>query len=113
LPQKSDGGVEIGIPLTTRSGASAAVLPCYRTLLPSFFAAAMNLSISPNASRRKSSQKTMANLSERSPSAPERPLRSGLSPALVSDVYLAWRKNAALSPAATALVDAVRRMSAK
>ncbi len=35
------------------------------------------------------------------------------APALVSDVYLAWRKNAALSPAATALVDAVRRMSAK
>ena len=33
------------------------------------------------------------------------------APALVSDVYLAWRKNAALSPAATALVDAVRRMS--
>ena len=33
--------------------------------------------------------------------------------ALVSDVYLAWRKNAALSPAASALVDAVRRMSAK
>ena len=35
------------------------------------------------------------------------------APALVSDVYLAWRKNAALSPAAAALVDAVRRMSAK
>ena len=35
------------------------------------------------------------------------------APALVSDVYLAWRKNAALSPAATALVDAVRRMSAE
>ena len=35
------------------------------------------------------------------------------APALVSDVYLAWRKNAALSPAASALVDAVRRMSAK
>ena len=33
------------------------------------------------------------------------------APALVSDVYLAWRKNAALSPAAVALVDAVRRMS--
>ena len=33
--------------------------------------------------------------------------------ALVSDVYLAWRKNVALSPAASALVDAVRRMSAK
>ena len=35
------------------------------------------------------------------------------APALVSDVYLAWRKNAALSPAASALVDTVRRMSAK
>ena len=35
------------------------------------------------------------------------------APALVSDVYLAWRKNATLSPAASALVDAVRRMSAK
>ena len=35
------------------------------------------------------------------------------APALVSDVYLAWRKNAALSPAAAALVDAVRRMSAE
>ena len=35
------------------------------------------------------------------------------TPALVSDVNLAWRKNAALSPAASALVDAVRRMSAK
>jgi len=33
------------------------------------------------------------------------------APALASDVYLAWRKNAALSPAAAALVDAVRRMS--
>ena len=33
------------------------------------------------------------------------------APALVSDVYLAWRKNAALSPAAAALVAAVRRMS--
>lgn len=33
------------------------------------------------------------------------------APTLVSDVYLAWRKNAALSPAADALVDAVRRMS--
>ncbi|MBQ5531647.1 MAG: LysR family transcriptional regulator [Kiritimatiellae bacterium] len=30
------------------------------------------------------------------------------APALVSDVYLAWRKNAALSPAASALVEAVR-----
>lgn len=35
------------------------------------------------------------------------------TPALVSDVYLAWRKIAALSPAASALVDAVRRMSAE
>ena len=33
------------------------------------------------------------------------------APALTSDVYLAWRKNAALSPAATALVDAVRNIS--
>lgn len=33
------------------------------------------------------------------------------SPALVSDVYLAWRKNAALSPAANVLVAAVRRQS--
>ena len=30
------------------------------------------------------------------------------APALISDVYLAWRKNAALSPAASALVDAAR-----
>ena len=30
------------------------------------------------------------------------------SPALTSDVYLAWRKNAALSPAAAALVETVR-----
>jgi len=35
------------------------------------------------------------------------------TPALVSDVYLAWRKNATLSPAANALVDTVRRMSAE
>ena len=35
------------------------------------------------------------------------------APALISDVYLAWRKNATLSFAANALVDAVRRMSAK
>ena len=33
------------------------------------------------------------------------------APALTSDVYLAWRKNAALSPAASALVDAVRNIS--
>ncbi len=31
------------------------------------------------------------------------------SPALASDVYLAWRKNTPLSPAAKALVDALRR----
>ena len=30
------------------------------------------------------------------------------SPALTSDVYLAWRKNAALSPAAAALVETIR-----
>ncbi len=35
------------------------------------------------------------------------------APALVSDIYLAWRRNAALSPAAAALVDAVRIVSAK
>ena len=35
------------------------------------------------------------------------------APALVSDVYLAWRKNVALSPAASALVDTVRNVSAK
>ena len=50
--------------------------------------------------------------------APATTVRGGTSfvttaPALVDDVYLACRKNAALSPAATALVDAVRRMSAK
>lgn len=33
------------------------------------------------------------------------------SPALVSDVYLAWRKNAALSPAVAALVETVRNMA--
>ena len=33
------------------------------------------------------------------------------SPALTSDVYLAWRKNAALSPAAAALVETVRGMA--
>ena len=33
------------------------------------------------------------------------------SPALTSDVYLAWRKNAALSPAAAALVENIRNMS--
>ena len=34
------------------------------------------------------------------------------APALVSDVYLAWRKNAVLSPAASALVETVRVLSA-
>ncbi len=33
------------------------------------------------------------------------------SPALTSDVYLAWRKNAALSPASAALVETVRAIS--
>ena len=33
------------------------------------------------------------------------------APALVSDVYLAWRKNSALSPAASTLVSAVRRQA--
>ena len=33
------------------------------------------------------------------------------SVALTSDVYLAWRKNAALSPAAAALVETVRVLS--
>ncbi len=34
------------------------------------------------------------------------------APALVSDVYLAWRKNAALSTAAAAFVETVRNMAA-
>ena len=38
----------------------------------------------------------------------ERVVFRPFAPALVSDVYLAWRKNAALSPAAAALVAAVR-----
>ena len=38
----------------------------------------------------------------------ERVVFRPFAPALVSDVYLAWRKNAALSPAASALVAAVR-----
>ena len=42
----------------------------------------------------------------------ERVVFRPFAPALVSDVYLAWRKNAALSPAATALVDTIRRLSA-
>ena len=33
------------------------------------------------------------------------------APALVSDIYLAWRRNAALSPAAAALVETVRAMA--
>ncbi len=39
----------------------------------------------------------------------ERVVFRPFSPALVSDVYLAWRKNASLSAAARALVDAVRK----
>ena len=38
----------------------------------------------------------------------ERVVFRQFTPALVSDVYLAWRKNAALSPAAAALVDSIR-----
>ena len=38
----------------------------------------------------------------------ERVVFRPFAPALVSDVYLAWRKNATLSPAASALVAAVR-----
>ena len=34
------------------------------------------------------------------------------APTLASDVYLAWRRNAVLPPAAAALVDAVRHMKA-
>ena len=34
------------------------------------------------------------------------------APPLTSDVYLAWRKNAALPPAGAALVDAVRGLNA-
>ena len=41
----------------------------------------------------------------------ERVVFRPFAPALVSDVYLAWRKNAALSPAAAALLDAVRNIS--
>ena len=40
----------------------------------------------------------------------ERVVFRPVAPALVSDVYLAWRKNAALSPAASALVETVRAM---
>ena len=41
----------------------------------------------------------------------ERVVFRPFAPALVSDVYLAWRKNAALSPAAAMLVETVRGMS--
>ncbi len=52
---------------------------------------------------------------------PRRAVPAGLDPEVPDppvprrdgDVYLAWRKNAAISPAASALVDAVRRMSAQ
>ncbi|MBR0503915.1 MAG: LysR family transcriptional regulator, partial [Kiritimatiellae bacterium] len=40
----------------------------------------------------------------------ERVVFRPFAPALISDVYLAWRKNAALSPAASALVETVRAM---
>jgi len=39
----------------------------------------------------------------------ERVVFRPFAPALASDVYLAWRKNASLSPAAKALVDALRK----
>ena len=39
----------------------------------------------------------------------ERVVFRQFAPALVSDVYLAWRKNATVSPAASALIAAVRR----
>lgn len=42
----------------------------------------------------------------------ERVVFRPFAPALVSDVYLAWRKNAALSPAAAAFVETVRNMAA-
>ena len=38
----------------------------------------------------------------------ERVVFRPFAPALVSDVYLAWRKNATVSPAASALIAAVR-----
>ena len=41
----------------------------------------------------------------------ERVVFRPFAPALVSDVYLAWRKNAALSPAAATLVETVRAMA--
>ena len=40
----------------------------------------------------------------------ERVVFRPFAPALISDVYIAWRKNAALSPAASALVETVRAM---
>ena len=42
----------------------------------------------------------------------ERVVFRPFAPALVSDVYLAWRRNAALSPAAAAFVETVRDMVA-
>lgn len=42
----------------------------------------------------------------------ERVVFRPFAPALVSDVYLAWRKNAVLSPAAAAFVATVRNMAA-
>jgi len=41
----------------------------------------------------------------------ERVVFRPFAPALVSDIYLAWRKNAALSPAAADLVETVRVLS--
>ena len=41
----------------------------------------------------------------------ERVVFRPFAPTLVSDVYLAWRKNAALSPAAAAFVGTVRAMA--
>ena len=41
----------------------------------------------------------------------ERVVFRPFAPALTSDVYLAWRKSAALSPAASALVETVRNMA--
>ena len=42
----------------------------------------------------------------------ERVVFRPFAPALTSDVYLAWRRNAVLPPAAAALVDAIRQMNA-
>ena len=41
----------------------------------------------------------------------ERVVFRPFAPTLVSDIYLAWRRNAALSPAAAALVETVRAMA--